>query len=59
MLGKWSGTVGAQTYRYVRPQENGNKYETRWLALSDAAEGGSGTLVVSQAAPLSMSCLSA
>lgn len=30
-LGLWSGSVSEQTFRYVRPQENGNKFETRWM----------------------------
>jgi len=27
------GSIVDQTFRYVRPQENGNKMETRWMAL--------------------------
>lgn len=55
-VGLWEGSVGEQTYRYVRPQESGNKLETRWMVLADTA-GTSGTLIVAPpAAPLSMSC---
>ena len=54
-VGRWDGTVAGQTFKYCRPQENGNKLETRWMALSDE-EGGSGLLVVALGAPLSMQC---
>jgi len=37
-LGHWAGNVADQTFRYVRPQESGNKLHTRWMALSDADE---------------------
>ncbi len=39
-LGVWSGTVDDQYVPYVRPQENGNKEDTRWLALTDDAGQG-------------------
>lgn len=55
-VGVWDGSVAAQTHRYCRPQENGNKMGTRWMALSDAA-GSAGLLVVSRrGAPLPMQC---
>jgi len=54
-LGLWEGAVSEQTFRYVRPQETGNKLDSRWMALSDQ-ENASGTLVVACEAPLSMSC---
>lgn len=54
-VGQWDGRVADQTFRYCRPQETGNKMETRWMALSDDA-GESGTLVLSLSAPLSMQC---
>jgi beta-galactosidase len=42
--------------RYVRPQETGNKLESRWMALSDET-GHSGTLLLTRPdAPLSMGC---
>ena len=41
--------------RYVRPQETGNKLESRWMALSDET-GLSGTLLLPRDGPLSMSC---
>ena len=57
-VGLWEGAVAEQTHRYVRPQENGNKFECRWLALSDKS-GRAGTLVLAAAGespPLSMQC---
>ncbi|MEW6745392.1 MAG: glycoside hydrolase family 2 TIM barrel-domain containing protein [Planctomycetota bacterium] len=43
-LGRYRGTVAAQYVPYPRPQENGNKEDVRWLALTDWT--GSGLLVV-------------
>ena len=54
-VGQWEGSVGEQTFRYCRPQENGNKLDTRWMALA-SEDGARGTLVVARGAPLSMSC---
>jgi len=51
-VGLYSGTVDEQYTGYVRPQENGNKEDVRWAALTDAA--GSGFLVVA-GGPLSLS----
>jgi len=34
-LGRWSGSVAEQQFPYVVPQENGNKTDVRWLALTD------------------------
>ena len=39
-LGLWSGTVNEQFVPYVRPQENGNKEEVRWLELTDGTGHG-------------------
>ena len=39
-LGVWRSTIADQYVPYVRPQENGNKEDVRWLKLTDA--GGSG-----------------
>ncbi|MCA0931708.1 DUF4981 domain-containing protein [Lutimonas saemankumensis] len=33
-LGLYSGTVSEQYWPYIRPQENGNKSDTRWLTLT-------------------------
>eukprot|EP00908_Phaeocystis_cordata_P020404 Transcript_32066.p1 GENE.Transcript_32066~~Transcript_32066.p1 ORF type:complete len:296 (-),score=94.58 Transcript_32066:84-971(-) len=44
-VGRFEGRVAEQPFRYVRPQESGNKFETRWLALSDEADE-AGLLVV-------------
>lgn len=42
-VGCWSGTVSGQWEPYIRPQENGNKTDVRWFALTDRS--GSGLLV--------------
>jgi beta-galactosidase len=39
-VGLWSGRVSEQFVEYVRPQENGNKEDVRWLSLTDASEAG-------------------
>ena len=43
-IGVYTGTVWQQYFPYVRPQENGNKTDVRWLALSN--DDGLGLLVV-------------
>lgn len=43
-FGRWSGGVADQPTRYSRPQDSGNKADTRWAALVDT--GGAGVLVV-------------
>ena len=35
-VGLYSGTVDEQYVPYIMPQENGNKTDVRWLALTDA-----------------------
>ena len=45
--------LGDSCARYVRPQENGNKLETRWMALSGA---GGGVVIAALSEPLSMAC---
>ncbi|MEV7789778.1 glycoside hydrolase family 2 TIM barrel-domain containing protein [Streptomyces sp. NPDC088106] len=42
-VGRYSSTVAGQWTPYIRPQENGNKTDVRWAALTDA--GGHGLLV--------------
>ena len=48
-MGVWSSPVDGQYVSYVRPQENGNKEDVRWLTLTDTntasarARGGTGT----------------
>ncbi|MBS1704604.1 MAG: discoidin domain-containing protein [Armatimonadetes bacterium] len=49
-MGLYSGKVSDQFTEYVRPQENGNKEDTRWLELTD--EKGIG-LLVTASGPLS------
>ncbi|MFE6895369.1 glycoside hydrolase family 2 TIM barrel-domain containing protein [Streptomyces sp. NPDC057717] len=34
-VGRWSATVAEQWIPYMRPQENGNKTDVRWAALTD------------------------
>lgn len=54
-MGIWSSTVGAQYVPYVRPQENGNKEDVRWLTLTDADSHG--LLVQDEGNPMSVSVL--
>ncbi|MEM6966235.1 MAG: glycoside hydrolase family 2 TIM barrel-domain containing protein [Bacteroidota bacterium] len=35
-VGIYNSTIAAQYHPYIRPQENGNKTETRWLTLTNA-----------------------
>lgn len=42
-VGRYSGTVTGQWTSYLRPQENGNKTDVRWVALTDG--DGTGLLV--------------
>lgn len=39
-VGIYSGTVDEQYVPYVRPQENGNKADVRWLALTNSRKAG-------------------
>jgi beta-galactosidase len=34
-IGLYSSTVAQQSFDYIRPQENGNKTDVRWLTLTD------------------------
>ena len=43
-VGIYSGPVEEQTHLYVRPQENGNKTDVRWVALTNSE--GTGLLAV-------------
>lgn len=54
-MGVWSGTVAGQYVPYVRPQENGNKEDVRWLSLTDAS--GRGLLVVAEDGPMAATAL--
>jgi len=38
-VGIYSGKVWEQTFAYVRPQENGNKTDVRWMSLSNGSVG--------------------
>ncbi|MCD4664551.1 MAG: DUF4981 domain-containing protein, partial [Bacteroidales bacterium] len=44
-VGLYESTVAEQYFPYIRPQENGYKTDTRWLALTD--ESGKGILIMS------------
>ncbi|MFJ9198968.1 glycoside hydrolase family 2 TIM barrel-domain containing protein [Streptomyces flaveolus] len=39
-VGLYSGTVAEQWTSYIRPQENGNKTDVRWIALTDSRGAG-------------------
>ncbi|GGS94906.1 glycoside hydrolase family 2 TIM barrel-domain containing protein [Streptomyces griseoviridis] len=39
-VGRYSGTVAGQWSGYIRPQENGNKTDVRWVALTDRSGAG-------------------
>jgi beta-galactosidase len=39
-VGRYSGAVGELVHDYVRPQENGNRTDVRWVALTDARGAG-------------------
>ena len=43
-VGRWTSTVEGMTHDYLRPQENGNRSDVRWIALTD--EAGNGLLAV-------------
>ncbi|MBI5877810.1 MAG: DUF4981 domain-containing protein [Chloroflexi bacterium] len=45
-VGVYRGTVQEQYVPYIKPQENGNKSDVRWAAITDV--GGVGLLVVGQ-----------
>lgn len=36
----YSGTVAEQYFPYLRPQENGNKTDVRWAAITDTSGNG-------------------
>ncbi len=54
-MGVWNSTVTQQYVPYVRPQENGNKEDVRWLELTDA--GGNGLKISAEENPFSFSAL--
>jgi beta-galactosidase len=53
-VGLYSGTVDGQYVPYVRPQENGNKADVRWLTLTDNRDAG---LFISGDKPLNIGTL--
>lgn len=54
-MGVWASTVDDQYVPYVRPQENGNKEDVRWLTLTDAH--GRGLFVQDEGNPMAASAL--
>ncbi len=40
LVGLYSGSVAEQYWAYLRPQENGNKTDVRWMAITDADGNG-------------------
>lgn len=39
-VGKYSGSVADQYWAYLRPQENGNKTDVRWMSITDKEGNG-------------------
>jgi beta-galactosidase len=39
-VGLFNGSVADQYWAYIRPQENGNKTDVRWVAITDATGNG-------------------
>ena len=54
-IGVWNSMVAAQSVPYVRPQENGNKEDVRWVELTDA--NGYGLKITATKSPFSFSAL--
>ncbi len=54
-VGLYSSTVSDQFFAYARPQENGYKTDTRWLALTN--QSGAGLRMCGQTEPLGFSAL--
>ncbi len=54
-MGIWSSTVAEQYTAYVKPQENGNHEDIRWLALTGADDRG--LVIVSAGDPIAASAL--
>jgi beta-galactosidase len=51
-VGVYRGSVAEQFTEYVRPQDNGNKEDVRWAALTD--KGGRGLLMVAESPRLAV-----
>ena len=54
-MGVWKSTVDEQYVPYVRPQDNGNKEDVRWMKLTDSS--GFGLEVITEENPFSFSAL--
>jgi beta-galactosidase len=54
-VGVWRSTVAEQYVPYVRPQENGNKEDVRWVELTDA--DGNGLKISAVENPIAFSAL--
>ena len=46
MVGRYSGSVADQFWGYLRPQENGNKTDVRWMSITNKA--GVGLMFIGQ-----------
>eukprot|EP00931_Biecheleriopsis_adriatica_P060387 TRINITY_DN36268_c0_g1_i1.p1 TRINITY_DN36268_c0_g1~~TRINITY_DN36268_c0_g1_i1.p1 ORF type:complete len:1173 (-),score=184.37 TRINITY_DN36268_c0_g1_i1:166-3159(-) len=57
-FGKFKGSILSQTFKYCRPQANGNKWETRWMKLSKPSGKCRGVLIAAAdpSPALSMQC---
>lgn len=53
-LGRFNATVSELYFPYIRPQENGNRADVRWLRITDASGSG---LLFSGDAPFNFSAL--
>jgi len=54
-MGVWRSTVDEQYVPYIRPQENANKEDLRWLTLAD--KNGNGLKISAKGDPFSFSAL--
>jgi beta-galactosidase len=45
-VGLYSGKIADQYWAYLRPQENGNKTDVRWVSITD--DGGMGLMFIGQ-----------
>ncbi|WP_241557417.1 glycoside hydrolase family 2 TIM barrel-domain containing protein [Croceibacterium ferulae] len=53
-IGIWSGAIADQNHDYIRPQETGNKTDTRWIELTGGSVPG---LRITGQQPLSVNAL--
>ncbi|MCA9236240.1 MAG: DUF4981 domain-containing protein [Planctomycetales bacterium] len=53
MVSRYETTIDDLVHDYVRPQENGNRCDVRWIALTN--DDGDGAIIIADGAPLSVS----